>query len=685
MFADLLDKSLLPDITNIEQLPEFTLSQKLASRLQNLLEHEEKYARIYSSSVIVKTDNNYVFFPTSWLYLAVICKKYATALYPYCEFFDSHIRPDLLMQEILKNSDYDNPAYTTLFPDKESKEQMRMFIVADDNYRPGKAIVNIRKDHLFLRSSKDVFGSCILKKLPVPDASSDYLGTLIYYLAQHKDLYDELEYEICSQIKNTPDIIQLPKTYRDCAQSIIDYIYGLDRFGNISALLDDTGKYIKIKTTDLDPILPQGNYLRYVFAKPEADLSRTFTEKEYMITLGETTFSCRLTTEWKGSEIETENENGNYLSALITIVNEFYKDKIVITNNNGTYFLRPLSSTFTLDILPSEFHTDYARRFITSLLAKPFVILTGNSGTGKTRIAKQFAEYCEYTINDTQKNWELIPVGADWTDNTKLLGFFNPLANDGKGNYVSTTVLNLLERANQNPDIPFFLILDEMNLSHVERYFADFLSHMETSASKITLDGYEQELIYPDNLFVIGTVNIDETTYMFSPKVLDRANVIEFKPDCNDVIDLFDYKPVTHDITPANKDTIKAFLCLAKQIRNGNCSANLDMSEVKETYKRIYEIVEKTGFEFAYRTVREIRQYLSAAYELSNGYCIISKVMDEQLLQKILPKIHGNRKEIEKLLDELEEFCSETCFNLSETKIKQMKGKLATVQYASFI
>uniref|UniRef100_UPI00402A96AA hypothetical protein n=1 Tax=Succinivibrio sp. TaxID=2053619 RepID=UPI00402A96AA len=74
----------------------------------------------------------------------------------------------------------------------------------------------------------------------------------------------------------------------------------------------------------------------------------------------------------------------------------------------------------------------------------------------------------------------MVPVGADWTDNTKLLGFYNPLANDGKGKYVKTQILSLIERANSHPTVPFFLILDEMNLSHVERYFADFLSHMET-------------------------------------------------------------------------------------------------------------------------------------------------------------------------------------------------------------
>ncbi len=171
-------------------------------------------------------------------------------------------------------------------------------------------------------------------------------------------------------------------------------------------------------------------------------------------------------------------------------------------------------------------------RYVTSLLTKPFVILTGLSGSGKTKLALAFALW----ICEDNAQYKIIPVGADWTNREPLFGYPNALE---ANKYIlpdSGALTLMLEAAKeQNQNKPYFLILDEMNLSHVERYFADFLSAME-SGEPIPLHngvgdwhGVPSSIKLPKNLFVIGTVNIDETTYMFSPKVLDRANVIEFR------------------------------------------------------------------------------------------------------------------------------------------------------------
>ena len=163
-------------------------------------------------------------------------------------------------------------------------------------------------------------------------------------------------------------------------------------------------------------------------------------------------------------------------------------------------------------------------RFIASLLTKPFVILTGLSGSGKTKLAQAFVQW----ISQDESQYSIIPVGADWTNREPLLGYPNALNPE---EYVKpdNNALDLIVQANNHPELPYFLILDEMNLSHVERYFADFLSVMESKEGILLYDegterdGAPAKLEIPSNLFIIGTVNIDETTNMFSPKVFGQS------------------------------------------------------------------------------------------------------------------------------------------------------------------
>lgn len=711
MFNDLLEKEIQPEEIDVRYIPDIAISESLRYELQKALEEEEgSFSKVSDKTAVVQTDKNYVFFSNQWLYLAVICKKYAEELKPYGDFFDSNIRGNQSMINIIAKKDYSNPDWIQLIPDQTDRERMIKFIEPDTTYRPGKALLNGDKP----RSIKDIFGSCILKKIAVPDASSAYLGNLVYYLSKRPELYKKLEVEVKNQIGNTNGARKLSSITKDCAKQIIDCIYDMDQFEKIKPILEVNEKNVKVDISKTEELLPRGNFLRYLFARPDSDLysgetdkARVFCEKEYLISLGSNEIKCRLTTEWVDSEI-IEGGNGNYLKALIAIVNKYYKGCVEIRTELGERYMYMLKEKFELQELPEVFHTDFSRRYITSLLAKPFVILTGNSGTGKTRISKQFAEYLEYKYEKEnedgskteKKNWTVVPVGADWTDNAKVLGFYNPLGNDGKGKYEKTGILELIEEANEHDNIPYFLILDEMNLSHVERYFSDFLSHMETPDTPFELDGYEGTIDYPENLFVVGTVNIDETTYMFSPKVLDRANVIEFKPQKEEVMSLFSNVGVSSKVVPANDGSAEAFLRLSKEIRTGKLAIDDDsnhyyededntksnMEFVEAVFSDIYGIVEDNDFEFAFRTVKEIRQYILAAYELAENKEInLNKTIDEQLLQKVLPKIHGNKKEIGQLLNNLSELCDKYGLILSKNKIEQMKGKLAKVQYASFI
>lgn len=478
---------------------------------------------------------------------------------------------------------------------------------------------------------------------------------------------------------------------KECARKIIDWIYSIDAFNRFKDIIEDNDRNLKFNTDELG-----GNYLRYVFARSnsqlyDADSSgkiRVFTDCDYVIDVSGNVEKCRLTTEWVSTDYKGSEKNGNFVLALIDIVNKYYNDSLNIYKEDGRWFMERIVEDFKFGYLSKEFDDCFARRYIMSLLAKPFVILTGNSGAGKTRIAKQFAEHLEVRTADGEKNWALIPVGADWTDNTKVLGFYNPFANEGKGKFEKTEIFKLIERANNNEHIPYFIILDEMNLSHVERYFSDFLSIMETVGEEFKLDGYDRHVKFTKNIFVVGTVNIDETTYMFSPKVLDRANVIEFKPDKNKVMDLFLHPADNSKIESAAKGVAESFLKLSLKIRDGECGLdNSELTKAQGLFSEVYDIISETGYEFAYRTIKEIRQYIAASYELleDKNEFDMTKAEDEQILQKVLPKIHGSKKEIGEMLGKLKTICENHSLENSKNKIVQMERKLAVGKYASFI
>ena len=205
-------------------------------------------------------------------------------------------------------------------------------------------------------------------------------------------------------------------------------------------------------------------------------------------------------------------------------------------------------------------------------------------------------------------------------------------------------------------------------------------------------DVIPEKIRLPKNLFVTGTVNIDETTYMFSPKVLDRSNVVEFKPEEADVLKLMTGATDVNKVEAADFGVAEGFTVLASEIRNGVCNVEqAKLEQVRTFLGSIYEDLQESGFEFAYRTVKEIRQYFAAAYELHKDEFNLTRTMDEQIVQKILPKIYGDRKQIGKLLDTLEEKCKKGIedpskeMTLSVKKIKQMKKRLDKYQYASFM
>ena len=289
-------------------------------------------------------------------------------------------------------------------------------------------------------------------------------------------------------------------------------------------------------------------------------------------------------------------------------------------------------------------------------------------------------------ICESEKQYKIIPVGADWTNREPLLGYPNGLE---PNSYVmpDSCALQLILEASKDQNKPYFMILDEMNLSHVERYFADFLSIME-SDDKIKLYSGEKryskylkeeefdetyfipyEIEWPKNLFIIGTVNIDETTYMFSPKVLDRANVIEFRITPKEMDKFFKER----------KEINMKELFLDKDKSKGGAgqkmAENFFQLAEKKTITKIPEIegddnvlnqffieLQIVGSEFGYRSATEIELLITKlsinVFVDEQGQSLTNNTkIDIAIMQKLLPKLHGSRKKLVGPLETLAGFC----------------------------
>lgn len=307
--------------------------------------------------------------------------------------------------------------------------------------------------------------------------------------------------------------------------------------------------------------------------------------------------------------------------------------------------------------------------FYLGLKSKPFVILAGTSGTGKTRLVRLFAEAIG-------AEYKLVSVRPDWSDSSDLFGHV-----DLNQKFVEGSVIKFVKQAELNPSKPYFLCLDEMNLARVEYYMSDILSAIETrrhESGMIVTDpidvnygndsaaaGRYGKLILPGNLYIVGTVNMDETTFPFSKKVLDRANTIEFS-----YVDLLSLPSFSTETAP--KVTVDNDFLASKYITLNDCDAADKgyISGICTTLSRVNGILEMANAHIGYRVRDEIVFYM-----LNNKKADLldeKAAFDNQIMQKILPRIQGSSESIKKMLEELLKICDSEKFEASAKKINFM-------------
>lgn len=362
------------------------------------------------------------------------------------------------------------------------------------------------------------------------------------------------------------------------------------------------------------------------------------------------------------------------------------------------------------------------RPYITAIKSKPFLLLAGISGTGKSRIVRELARACwdvdspEYTAHKP-KNYEMVQVKPNWHDSSELIGYVSRINGE---QYVVGPFLRFMVKAILDPNTPYFLCLDEMNLAPVEQYFAEFLSVIEsrkqengkvvtdpivdyepTEAYKSLIDQlfdddeiraeYLKEkggkrLSIPQNLIVVGTVNMDETTFSFSRKVLDRAMTIEMNE-----VDLASGLTQKHEtIGTLNFDDLVGTNVEGVDVY----SDNQKVCDLAINYlQKINEVLEGTPFKVAYRTRNEFLLYVvnnlpyrkdEDGNELSEEE-VVARALDEITSMKVLSRIEGDDQKVkEELLARLEQVVTdmlpETLHekSVSLTKLKEMKERCKT-------
>jgi hypothetical protein len=299
---------------------------------------------------------------------------------------------------------------------------------------------------------------------------------------------------------------------------------------------------------------------------------------------------------------------------------------------------------------------------LAALMAKPFAIFTGLSGSGKTQLALRLGDW--FGLAGNEPRHLVVAVRPDWTGPEALFGYpdaLQPKSSDGRDAWDVPRPLEFMLRASQEPERPYLMILDEMNLAHVERYFSDYLSAAESRERALPnlarepssglwriKPGAPELLPIPRNLWVVGTVNVDETTYMFSPKVLDRAFVFEFRVTTQELSAELG-RPSS--LPAADPAVLRSLLEISRDDSWQDSQPHIARDQLVEELRTVHAVLASSGHEFGHRVMAESLRF--AAIYAASGKPDADEVLDLIAMQKLLPRLHGSRRRLEPVLKAL--------------------------------
>ena len=430
------------------------------------------------------------------------------------------------------------------------------------------------------------------------------------------------------------------------------------------------------------------------------------------------------------------NPDADSMGAMISTtldINNVNYDTIVVDDNIEDFNTNDGAYKNDCTQVPSLYSP-----FVTAIQTKPFLLLAGISGTGKSRIVREFAFMtCPKGLQDedgtTPGNYCMIEVKPNWHDSSELLGYYSSF---NGGGYRFTKFDRFVVKAWLNPDVPFFVCLDEMNLAPVEQYFAEFLSVLETRSRdkeghvvtgalvdkqyfkddtkmkedlgldgaddwtiKVRSDLVNKGLTLPPNLIIIGTVNMDDTTYQFSRKVIDRAMTIEMNG--GELSQMFGNSNSLR--YRSDEDVVKLGMFKApyinadEVIERYQSQAQIIKEKLPEKLETINTALKDTPFQVSYRVLNELVIYLGALMDEATAKgeaidddalpALIDQAMDQITLMKILPRIEGDEDMFRRsggtnILKTLQSLFPED--SDSHRKLKEMSDRLDRTGFTRF-